>query len=277
MERRKLVFPVLLAVYVAGLILFAAFRTDIAITYHQRRMERAWRELNATRPGDPKQPRLIEAFEHHEAALVELGFFERKEFLLRHISVPSLQSRRLWEELAGAFPEYANVTMEGYGTHEPDVIIVCDRPENLTRWEEIIRAHDQPLAGPPGQATIEDGSALQPWIGRWADDDGNVLVSITLEPDGTATIKVPSADPWETIVKNVRFDGGRLRFDEYHYTEPRDEYKSVTNSSGEHPFSGVRCEVLLEIDPASADRMEYRVNTPVLGEAKKAMLRRVER
>lgn len=46
-------------------------------------------------------------------------------------------------------------------------------------------------------------------------------------------------------------------FDQYSYTKARDDYRMPFDSSGEHPFSGVRCQTVLETDHNDPQRMTY--------------------
>lgn len=230
---------------------------EIAMTYHQNRMRASLAQARKVDFNNPKQGELLEAYEKHRDSLVELGYFERREFPLLHISVPSLKSRRLREELQAVFPDHTEVMMQGYEPGTRDLIVVWDRPQNLPNWERIISAHDQ-LAS--GRITGNVGD-LSKFIGTWIDDEGKPVYVISSGPDGCINIASPANDTWRIEIKNTRVENGKIMFDEYHYTADRNDLKSPIDKSGEHPFSGVRCRTILTLDPNDSSRMEYSIKT----------------
>lgn len=259
MGRRRTILTV--GAVTIGLCLVAllvAIRADIAVAYHRHCMMSAWTKVSEHGFRSPKQSDFIEAFEYHRDVLVALGFFERREYPLQHISVPSLESRRLWEELEATFPDHGYAQMHGYEPETQDMLIVWDRPQNLAAWEAIIDAHDQPAAE---TTEVEDLEAVLRFVGSWAAEDGDVCYIISSEPSRGVKIKMPPDDAWETRIKNVCLHDGCLMFDEYHYTSPRDDFKTIVNRSGEHPFGGVRCQVVLELDPDDPKRMTCTMKT----------------
>lgn len=267
--RRLLVVSAILCVLA---VLVAAYlsRNNIAVRYHHWRMMFARKKAVELGHRDPHQYDFIQSFDYHRDALVDLGFYERREFPLRNISVPSLASRRLWEELCAVLTDDAWAEMPGYEPETEDMIVVWDRPENIRRSQEIIEAHDRPAAPNAGEAYIDDGENLERFAGKWADSDGNLLYVIARDPAGRMKIKTPSNDAWRVEIKNVRLREGKLAFDQYHYTEAKDEFKTPISSHGHHPFSGVRCQTTLELNPENPAKMTHSVKTvhaaePVLG------------
>ncbi len=237
-------------------LLWIGFGEDITIAYHRHYMKSAWSKVMEYGPHDSKQSKALESYDHHKAALVNLGFLERVEFPLQYISVPSLESRRLWEELKAVFPHSRSV-MQGYEEETEDMIIVYDCPENIGGWEAIIRAYDQP----DSQGIVKDIGNLLPFAGTWGDENNIVYYIISLDPDGVVQISTPPNDTWKTELKNIRLDGDRLLFDQYQHTPASGELKTITNESGEHPFSGVRCQIVLELDSANSDRIIFSLKT----------------
>ena len=105
--------------------------------------------------------------------------------------------------------------------------------------------------------------------GSWMAE-GEVCYEISHNAGETPIIRVPANDTWRVEIEDVKLDNLTLRFYQYHYTPARDEMKSVTNPSGEHPFSGVRCEVTLTMKPGEPNRMTMSLKTaqttePIIG------------
>jgi hypothetical protein len=338
---RKGIIGGLAALAVCVFVSTVVFRKNIAVTYHLHQKRTAWRRAREVGSGDSRQSGFLEAYERHLAALVHLGFLQRRAFPLEYIAVPSPASRQLREALQAAFPDHTDVTMAGYEpetrdevevwdrpgnmarweaiikAHEqrhlaalvndasiqraefplrcisvpslalrrlweelqatfpdhtevkvqqPDAggksaILVWDRPENLPRWEAIIKAHDQPPVGTGGEFTIEATSELRDFVGQWAGKDGIVVLTITPTPDGRLNVAMPSSAPWSLVIRNVRSEGGRLMFDAYWYLQAREETTSPFYPFGDHPFSGVRCQTVLVLDPADHRRMTYSITS----------------
>ncbi len=233
------------------------FHKELAVAYHQNRMRASLAQARKVDPGNPKQRESIEAYEKHRDSLVALGYFERREFPLLHISVPSLKSRRLWEELRAAFPDHTDVMMQGYEPGTRDMIVVWDRPQNLPDWKKIISAHDQPASG----RITGDVGDLSKFIGTWVDDEGESVYVISSGPEGSINIAVPANDTWRIEIKNARVENGQIMFDAYHYMEASNDLKSPIDKSGEHPFSGVRCETILTVHSHDSSRMVYKMKT----------------
>jgi hypothetical protein len=274
MGRRKRILAIVCAAMVLGIALAGVlFRRDLLAWYHRSAKEHALRMAYKVDSSSFRQGDYVESYERHLEALVQLGAVERREFRLTHISVPSLEARRLWEELMVTFPGHQDAQMQGYEDVSPDMITVWERAEETARWAEIVGAHDQPPAGPPGEASL-DAPALRPWAGEWQDQEGNVLLSLVQEADGRLTLRLASTEPWEIIIKNVHVDGLRLTFDQYRTMEPREELKSASNRSGDHPFSGVRCCISIVAATAKPDALDYTVRTPVTGQTESHTLAR---
>ena len=233
---------------VVGLIIWWK---PIAIKYHNQRIN----VLLSTKPKlDPDSglsffgDNWIRAFEKHRDKLVELGYLQRMKFPLSNISVPSLESRRLFEELRRTFPSNPHTCMQGYEPNTPAMITVWDQPVNLAEWEKIISAHDVPPANIVDVSEIGELQELLSFVGRWANEDGKVCYIITQTIEGNLKIQTPPNDTWRTIFKNIRLEGKRMMFDLFSYIDPNEYFKSIIDQSGEHPFSGVRCSTVLEVN-----------------------------
>jgi len=259
-----------------GIILLLVYRTDIMIAYHRCAKMRAWKKATGGGPGGSIDEVYLQAHERHRAALVKYGFLERRVFALKHISVPSVASRRLWQELSRAFPEDIDARMQGYEPETKDAITVWDRPSNLAAWAAIINAHDQPPTNAAHQTVVGDARSVLPFVGTWTDEEGNVVVRISCESDSPVKIETTSDLTWQVVVKNVRRDGLRLMFDQYLYARPRDERKLPIGVSGERRFDGFRCRTVLALDPDDSKRMTYTLSTPLTPDAVRLRLRRID-
>ena len=254
---------------------FVMVHKDLAVAYHRNRMAASLAEVRRVGPNDPKQGKSLEAYEKHRDCLVALGYFERREFPLVHISVPSLKSRRLWEELQATFPNHNEVMMQGYELGTKDLILVWDRPQNLPAWERIISAHDQPVSG----RIAGNVGDLSKFMGTWINDEGKHVYVISSEPDGSVNIVAPATDTWRIEIKNAVVGNGQITFDEYHYMVASNDFKSPIDKSGEHPFSGVRCETILTVNSHDLSRMDYNMKTihtpqPIVGILRRAVVDR---
>jgi len=195
-----------------------------------------------------------EKLDKYRDKLTELGYLQKKEFKLKTIKYPSLQFRRLWEELGETFPDYPFVVGGNFDSNEPAVIIVWDRPENLPKWGKIILAHDAPAENIIDMFQITEVKYLLPFEGRWANEDGEVCYIISIN-DSKFKIETPQNKVWRTVLKNIQVGENKIIFDSYFYTDPNENLKSIENPRGEHPFSGVRSEVVLEVNPNDANEL----------------------
>lgn len=240
---------------VVGLIIWWK---PIAIKYHKHR-------INALLNRKPKLDQVSglsyfgedwsRAFEKHRDKLVVLGYLQRKEFPLSTIKSPSLRFRRLWEELGAIFPNNPYTVGLGYDSDSPATIVVWDEPHKLHEWERIILAHD----APPTNIVVgvEKGNMqdLLSFVGRWANEDGEVCYIITQDTEGNLRLETAPNDAWRTVLKNMRLEGKRIMLDQFSYTDPNEDYKSIIDRSGEHPFSGVRFETVLEVNPKDSNEL----------------------
>jgi len=193
--------------------------------------------------------------EKHRDKLVKFGYLQRKEFPLSTIKSPSLQFRRLWEELHATFPDDPYAEGHGYDSKSPATIVVYDQPQKLPKWERIILAHDAPPTN-----IVDLGKQIYPqdllaFVGRWANEEGEVCYIISKDREGNVRIETPQNEALRTVLRSVRFEGKRILFDEFNYIEPNEDYKSIIDRSGENPFSGVRCETVFEMNPKDSNEL----------------------
>lgn len=118
-------------------------RKPILIEIHKRRMNAAWARA-VKGPPSKRQGDYLDRYDASLEALVRLGYFVRKEFRLRHISVPSENSKQFWLLVMKTFPEHIHVNMQGYEPQTPDALVVWDRPERISIWEKFVSTHDVP-------------------------------------------------------------------------------------------------------------------------------------
>ena len=96
-------------------------------------------------------------------------------------------------------------------------------------------------------------------LGEWLSEGESVFV-VEASEAGRVTIRSPEEPPWESVINNVRWDGDTLRYDQYAYYTGPEKFTSITNPSGDHPFSGVRNNISLNFtdDP---DRLKLTGST----------------
>ena len=94
---------------------------------------------------------------------------------------------------------------------------------------------------------------LAAFIGEWRYENSSVVAfSIASNADGSATVSHPYAGGhashvWDSVVNNVRLEQNTLRYDVYYYYKGDEEFHIGEDSVGDHPFSGKRNEVTLEV------------------------------
>lgn len=200
------------------------------------------------------------AFDRHRDKLTELGYLVQRDFPLETIKHSSLRFRRLWEEIAQRFPDNPYALGRGNTSSSFAVIAVWDTPEKLPEWERIVKAHD---AAPTNEVKISDGqdpSDIEPFIGRWGDEDREVCYIISRDAAGGVTIESPPNEVWRTEFRNVRFKENRITFDLFMYTDPDDKYNSIIEKSGHHPSSGIRLETDFEIDRLDQNELIHKIS-----------------
>jgi hypothetical protein len=262
-QRRKAAIVVALAAL--GLLIAGAaiWWKPIVIKYHKHRIDALLNE-------EPESGEFsgysyygedwINALEGHRDSLVELGYLVRKEFPLDSIKQPSLRFRRLWEELGARFPDYPHVAGLGYDSNYPATILVWDEPERLPEWERIIKAHDSPPTNEVKISEEGDPNDILPFIGRWANEDGDVCYVITRDAVGTVRMEEPPNEVWRPVFRNIRLQEQKILFDQFMHSDPNDDFKSMMDKSGHHPFSGVRCETIFEINPLDPNELFARMS-----------------
>lgn len=95
-------------------------------------------------PRSERQHRLLSDYLYYRDALVQIGYLTNRVFPLRHISVPSEESREFWKLVHKHFPENIYVRLQGYETNRPDQLVVWDTPDNMAPWERFIAEYDSP-------------------------------------------------------------------------------------------------------------------------------------
>ncbi len=131
--------------------------------------------------------------------------------------------------------------------------------------------------GKPSEAELPDDPAVSAFLGDWSsEEDSAASFRIFKRSDGTAIIQVPANDTWWHVFENIRFENGKLLFDEYSYTPPSDDYKSIVTPFGEHPFSGVPCETIMELDKDNPDVIMVTVKSTHVPEGIKGTLQRIK-
>lgn len=250
-KRNKAVILLGLAVMVlltAGIVIRSK---PVAIKYHRYRIKALFNEKpeyeGSTGLGYYGE-KWITAIDRHRDKLTELGYLVQKEFPLESIKDSSLRYRRLWEEIAQRFPDNPLTSSHSDGPDGLVTIVVWDRPEKLAQWEGIIKAHDAAQTNEVEISEGQDPSDIVPFIGRWGNEDREVCYVISRDASGTVTIESPPNKVWRTEFRNIRFEDNKIAFDKFGYAEPNDKYKSIIDKSGHHPFSGVRCETVFEIN-----------------------------
>jgi len=142
----------------------------------------------------------------------------------------------------------------------------------MAAWEAVIRAHD--AVSRPTAAV--DADLLKPFLGTWAEADGGTCYTISSPSPGAVSIETPASDKWRDEIRSIRLEPARLTFDEFHYlVDDTFDFKSPVNPSGEHPFSGVRCQVVLALHPEDPAQLTFRYRAATLpGETMVTTLRR---
>jgi len=112
-------------------------------------------------------------------------------------------------------------------------IVGCGKPSTTNR-----------VPRQPAAPTVPNDPCLGGFVGDWAGDEG-VELHIARNADGSATISLPPNGAWDSVVNNVRLEGTSLRYELYMYYKGNEDFGTITNPIGDHPYSGVRNEVTL--------------------------------
>jgi hypothetical protein len=257
MKKQRVLFLILfgvLVILIGGLIIGG---NSLAIQYHRNLMMSDWNMVIKLGGSDPRQSDYVKSYDKHKNALVQLGYFAKMEFPLRNIRIPSLEFRRLWEELQARYFQYPHVEGGPYESKNP-MIVVWDRPYNRSKWEKIIAAHDA-----PSRNTLEGSpkNDFSRFIGRWGESKENISYSISKDSAGRLKVEIPPIDKWRIQIKSLRLEGTKLLFDVFHYMPPLNGFKTINNRYDDHPFSGMRCEIILETRSEKPDELIERLST----------------
>lgn len=123
----------------------------------------------------------------------------------------------------------------------------------------------------PASRPAQDAPGL--FDGTWIAE-GEPVYHISQRGDSPIRIETPPNDTWRVEIKNIRLEGRSLRFEQYHYTAASPDLKSITNPTGEHPFSGVECKVTLTPDPDDRNLLHQSMATVQTPEPITGILRR---
>ncbi|MBN1816354.1 MAG: hypothetical protein JW828_03280 [Sedimentisphaerales bacterium] len=254
--------PTLILVVIT--LAITVFRKPLAIYCHKQGLNRAQQKITEIGPigkqetllGIRDQSYWIDQHDHHRDALVRLGYFEKRIWNLHYITVPSLQSRRLWEELSAVFPDHSTAIMQGYEEGTADTVIVWDRPENLFKWDQTISAHDSLSCN-----TLEaDDKVIQSILGQWGTQEEPFTYRIAQTNTGIKIITPPN-EMWQIELRNLCIHNGILCFDQFFYTDPKDNLKTFANSSGDHSYSGIRSRIEMQPDPLNPNALHLKITT----------------
>lgn len=255
------VFVLVTLIFMAALAALWWNWEPLAIQYHRTYMNSSLTHAIEVGPRANNQSDYLERYDYHLAALVSHGYFERREFVLSHISVPTIESRRLWQELQERFPDHPHVTMSGYEPTTTDMIVVWDRPDRMKQWEDIILAHDKPNEPSLVPTPTIQRDDLVGFVGSWINEEGGVTYEILFDDSGALRIKPSTSEVWTTAIKNVRIESQSLLFDQYNYIPAMDGLKTIMNRTGDHPFSGVRCSVELSLAGSKLNQLTSTIST----------------
>ncbi len=96
--------------------------------------------------------------------------------------------------------------------------------------------------------------------GHWLAEE-ELCYKITHYSGEIPIIDTPPNETWRIEIENIRIKDEELLFDQYHYMPVQEDLKTIFNPSGEHPFSGVKCETKLSVDPANPDKLKLSMKT----------------
>lgn len=131
----------------------------------------------------------------------------------------------------------------------------------------------------PRQASapfLPEHSSLENFIGEWAEGE-DILFTIHRDEKGRAVIEVAQSPSWDSVVNNVRFEGASLCFDQYMYYTGSEDFTTLTNPVGDHPYSGVRNASVLTPNGDDPDVLKYSLKTKDLDSPVESELERVKK
>ena len=139
---------VLVALGILVALAFGLARKPILISQHERKMIRAWEKATKTPATETGQGEFIAQYEASRDALVKLGYLEKREFRLKHVTVGSEARKRFWELICQKFADNIHAQLQapgpGVDANSLATLYVWDRPENMAAWEDFVAANDPP-------------------------------------------------------------------------------------------------------------------------------------
>ena len=253
------------------------YRKSIAIRYHLHMMNYANQKIISVGDDYSRQSKYIKSSDYHRDVLVFLDYYQYREFPLSFPSASTLQYRRLWEEIGAVFHN-PNIYGHGYDGALCKIVI-WETPETIAKLQKLINAHDSP---PSNIISILDDMKMEDamsYVGQWAVE-GEVGYIITHIPNLGLKIETPTNDPNDTIKivsRNLRWQDNKIKFDSFCYFLSSEDYKTITNQYGDHPFSGVRLETIMEIFGQNPDELLVNVRTFQTPESIKAVYKKVKK
>ncbi|MFB4390574.1 MULTISPECIES: hypothetical protein [unclassified Pseudomonas] len=108
---------------------------------------------------------------------------------------------------------------------EPLCRLFSRSPEDVAR-QSPYRPSD--FVGAPG---IPAHAGMQRYIGNWANDEGQVQIRVARDASGNPYLFMPDSENWRSLYNNVRWQGDRLLFNSYAYSEKPSLYRHPYHKS----------------------------------------------
>ncbi len=130
-------------VILVGLVVSVFFSSRfVGVKYHKHMLDRAWKKVIEVGAESSRQSDWIDAHERHRDRLLELGYFEYREFPLDNMEAGSEKVKAMWKELCLTFTGCTTATMQE-GEDTAGIVFVYDVPENMVEWERIIGKYNR--------------------------------------------------------------------------------------------------------------------------------------
>lgn len=123
-------------------------RKPLFITYHKLGQRSALKAMRRTPTSERQRnslQNLWDRFQHHQEALIRLGYLEKSSFQTEFLTARSPQTEEFRRRYPG--PSYS----VGWGK----TLTITDRPERMPIWESLIREYDVPPTDPNQPAALE--------------------------------------------------------------------------------------------------------------------------
>ena len=133
-------------------------RKSLFITYHRLGQRSALKAMRRTSTSERQRDSFQnhgDRLQHHEEALIRLGYLEERRFQPEFLTGGSPQTQAMIEEFRRRYPGCS------YSFGWGKALTITDHPERMPTWESLIREYDVPPTDPNQPTASENLSKAE--------------------------------------------------------------------------------------------------------------------